>query len=408
MKRVLIVAYYFPPLGGIGSVRIASLAQHLERYGWRATVLAPASGAYFRDETLSTEVDVIRTRSIELSRVGKQLLRAGGTDVDAAEVAGARAALKAVARRYIYFPDAQIGWLPPALVEARRRVHRGEFDAIFSSSFPITAHLVARRLQHRLNIPWIAEYRDPWSAMLPASSPILGRAQRLEAEIARDATALVTVSPSWARMFEQAWGRKVHVIRNGHDGAPADDESADPRFTLAYLGTYYPQTQDLTALWRAVADLNRPGRRVVDAVRLIGTRQSPLMEELENAGIGDLAEPTGYLAHHQAQSELARASALVVAGPRDDRAVLRGHVVAKLSEYLATRKPIIYVGDLEADAAELLAAYPGTHLVAAGDVEAAGKAILSAHGQSFDRDASNLSRQALGGQLAELLTGVVA
>jgi glycosyltransferase involved in cell wall biosynthesis len=406
MKRVLIVAYYFPPLGGIGSLRTASFAHHLEQYGWRATVLAPANGAYLRDETLSTDVDVIRTRSIELSRAGKQLLRAGGTDVHAAQVAGPRAALKGLARRYLYFPDGQVGWMPPALLEARRKIGLNEFDAIFSSSFPVTAHLIARRLHRRLGIPWVAEYRDPWSAMLPAGSPTLARAQRLEGAIADEASALVTVSPSWARMFEQAWGDTVHVIRNGHDGgAPIATESEDPRFTLAYLGTYYPDTQDLSALWKAVAQLNTHDR-YVDAIRLIGTSSPAQLDELGVAGIADLAEPTGFLAHDEALNELARASVLIVAGPRDSRAVLKGHVVAKLSEYLATDRPIIYVGNLDTDAAALLATYPGTHLVDADDVQAATEAILSARSDSFVRDASGLSRRVLAGQLADLLTAV--
>jgi glycosyltransferase involved in cell wall biosynthesis len=405
MNRVLIVAYYFPPLGGIGSVRTASFAHHLEHYGWKATVLAPANGAYFRDETLETHVDVIRTHSIELSRAGKQLLRAGGTDVQAAKVAGPRAALKDLARRYLYFPDAQVGWMPPALLESRRKIGQDDFDAVFSSSFPVTAHLIARRLHRRLGIPWVAEYRDPWSAMLPAGSPILGRAQRLEGAIAREASALVTVSPSWAAMFEQAWGRTVHVIRNGHDGSPTADEPEDPRFTLAYLGTYYPETQDLSALWRAVAELNSRDR-CVDAVRLIGTSHQALLDELDAAGTADLAEPTGFLAHDAALRELARASVLIVAGPRDSRAVLKGHVVAKLSEYLATSRPIIYVGHRDTDAAALLANYPGTYLVDAGDVEAATAAIRAARSEAFVRDASELSRRELAGKLADLLAAV--
>jgi hypothetical protein len=403
MKRVLIVAYYFPPLGGIGSVRTASVAEHLEQYGWRATVLAPSNGAYLRDETLSTTVDVIRTRSIELSRAGKQVLRAGGTDTSEADVSGARAALKDIARRHLYFPDAQVGWVAPALFESRLRIGRGDFDAVFSSSFPISAHLIARRLHRRLRIPWVAEYRDPWSEMLPPTSPLCERARRLEQRLAADASALVTVSPSWAEMFGRAWGRQVEVIRNGHDGA-ASEGPQDARFTLAYLGTYYPETQDLSSLWSAVAEPDSG----VEAIRLIGNPSPALTAEIEAAGIGQLTEPSGFVPHDAALAELTRASVLIVAGPKDDRPVLRGHVVAKLSEYLATSKPILYVGNPDADAAALLSAYPGTYIAATGDAQAVADALREARTESFVRDATDLSRSVLTGQLASVLDRVCA
>ncbi len=409
MKRVLIVAYYFPPLGGIGSLRIARFAEHLPAYGWEPTVLTPRNGAYFRDDTLTfPEERVLRTASIELSRAGKQLLRAGGSDTEAAAVRGARARLKELARRHLYFPDAQIGWLPPALLSARRRVHAGEFDAVFSSSFPITAHLIARRIHRRLGTPWVAEFRDPWSAMLPSDSPVITRAQRLEAEIGREASALVTVSPSWASMFGSAWSREVHVIRNGHDGVPATTSEADGRFTLGYLGTYYPGTQDLRTMWEAVRVFNSGASGRLDAIRLIGPPQPGLLREIADVGLSGLVEQTGFLAHDRAADELLRCSVLLVAGPKHADPVLRGHVVAKLSEYLATQKPIIYVGQPFTDAAALISAHAGTQVVPPGDVAGAVRSITEARDVSFVRDSDALSRARLTAHLADLLDEIGA
>src|SRR3954452_12113264 len=99
MRRVLIVAYYSPPLGGIGSLRVSGFASHLPEYGWEPTVLAPRNGAYYRDPHITfPERQVIRTPSMELSRTGKRLLRAGGSDVVAADVVGGRGAVRHVAR----------------------------------------------------------------------------------------------------------------------------------------------------------------------------------------------------------------------------------------------------------------------------------------------------------------------
>lgn len=408
MKRVLFVTYYFPPLGGIGSLRLNSFASHLVDYGWNVTVLAPRDGAYFRDSSLEFPEDqIIRTGSIELSRTGKQLLRAGGDDVHEANVEGILAFAKAFVRRYVYFPDAQIGWYPPAVWAALRHAPRQDYDAIFSSSFPITAHLIARTLHRRLGVPWVAEFRDPWSMGLPEASRARTRAARLERTIGREASAVVTVSPSWAEMFATEWNRDVNVIRNGHDDIPPIPAPAEPRFTLAYLGTYYPQTQDLGALWPAVHAINVAGDARVEQIRFIGELSPALAHELHRAGLDEIVSSTGFLPHDKALEELAQATALIVAGPRDISGMLRGQVAAKLSEYLATGLPIIYVGHPGGDAAGLLTAHPGTHIVPTGDVDAAIRALRAVQGEKVQRDVTDLSRHALAGQLAAVLDQVI-
>jgi hypothetical protein len=163
MRRVLMIAYYFPPLGGAGSLRVTGFATHLPEYGWDTTVLAPRNGAYYLDPSLRFPEDrVIRSASVELSRTGKRLLRVGGNDLRPAGVEGWRSVLRNGARQLLYYPDAQIGWFPAAWRCGRKALRRTSFDAIFSSSPPVTAHLVARRLHRETSIPWVADFRDPW------------------------------------------------------------------------------------------------------------------------------------------------------------------------------------------------------------------------------------------------------
>src|SRR5205085_11486695 len=103
---------------------------------------------------------------------------------------------------------------------------------------------------------------------------------------------------------------------------------------------------------------------------------------------------------------LAESSALLVAGPADARGILRGQVAAKLGEYLATELPIIYIGDLACDAAEVVRRYPGCHLVATDDIAGAIEAIRLSRGERVQRDASELSRTALTARLAATLDRV--
>lgn len=407
MRTVLIVAYYFPPLGGIGSLRTLGFASHLPDYGWEPTVLAPRTGAYFRDPELNYSEDgVVRTPSIELSRTGKHVLRAGGDDTAAASVTGLRAVARGLARDLLYFPDPQVGWYPPALATARRRLTRDRFDVIFSTSFPITSHLIARRLHRRMRIPWVAEFRDPWSQMLIEQGLSSQRALRLERSLASEATARVMTSPSWAALHERLWGHEVSVIPNGHDGSVAEPAGAGgATATLAYLGSFYPQTQSLEAVLRAVATINRAQPRAL-RLRFVGELHPALARELRAAGLDEAVEVTGFLPHDHALSAAAESSLLVLAGPRDASGLLRGQVAAKLPEYLATDLPILYAGDLASDAADTLKAFPGTELVAPDDADGAAAAIKRQLGRRYRRDIDGLSRRSLSERLAELLNRV--
>jgi hypothetical protein len=343
---------------------------------------------------------------LELSRAGKRVLRTGGDDTAPADVTGPRQWLQRAARGLLYHPDAQVGWTVPAVRAARRALHGKPVDAIFSSSFPVTAHLVARRLHRGLGAPWVAEFRDPWSLALPGGSVQRRRALRLERSLTREADCLITVSPSWARTFGEAWARPVGVVPNGHGFAAlrsVEPAGAAEELVVGYLGTYYPDLQDLSPAWRALAQSGRPAR-----IRLIGAPNPALMAELQQHGLGDRLEVTGFLAHDAALDELATCSVLLLAGPRDASGILRGHVVAKVWEYLATNLPIVYVGDVGADVADILRAQPGCAVHALDDTRGITTSLATVQEQRIARESDAFSRRARTAELARILDATVA
>jgi len=411
MRRVLMVAYYFPPLGGIGSVRMREFAHHLPAYGWHPIVLAPRNGAYMRDErALYPEDLVLRSRSIELSRLGKRALRIGGDDVAPAQIGRLRGAVRAAARNTLYYPDAQVGWFAPAVARGLRALRAHPFDLIFSSSYPITAHLIARLLQRYSKLPWIAEFRDPWSERLAPGSRAKDRADRLEAAPARGAPGAVMPSPSWAPLPAAKWGRPVRVITNGHDldstcvARPGPQE----KFVVGYLGSFYPDRQDLNAAFEAIRQLNDSGARRVDGLRVIGEVHPIMLAELKRRGLASLLDVTGFVPQDQAMAALRSCSALLFAGPRDAREILRGEIAGKVFEYLASGLPIVYVGVSDCDAADLLRHHAGCHILDTADPAGVARALMCARGRHYARDVADLGRAALTRQLAALFDEVCA
>jgi glycosyltransferase involved in cell wall biosynthesis len=404
LRKVLIVAYYFPPLGGIGSVRMSGFARYLPEYGWSPIVLAPASAAYHVDPDMSFPEDqVLRSGSLEISRMGKQVLRTGGSEIVAARPSGIRRVIQSAVRRYLYFPDGQIGWYWPALKVGRAAMRRHKFDAIYSSAFPVTGHLIARRLHRDTGVPWVAEFRDPFSDLVDTGALNRRRAAHLERSIAHEAAGVVMTSPSWSRAHAERWSRPVTAITNGYDEVVRADPPRSDEFVLTHLGSLYPQWQDLAGLWQAILRLEQAGQPTVDRLCFVGAPQPEVREELDAYGLMPRVEITGLLAHREAAGRLRRSGALLLAGPKDGRPELRGWSSGKMFEYLATDLPIIFVGDRDTDAAHLLEQYAGCYVVDSQDVEGLMAALRGARGERHVRDVSSLSRRTLTGKLAALL-----
>ncbi|PYQ09435.1 MAG: hypothetical protein DMF83_03320 [Acidobacteria bacterium] len=399
------VAYYFPPLGGIGSLRAMKLATYLPESGWDVTVLAPRRGTYYRDPTLTfPEEKVVRTGSIELSRAGKTVLAPRTSDTEAARVGSLRRLVRDAARKWLYRPDPQIGWYPFAVRAGRRALREGRFDAVFSSSFPITAHLVGRRLHRDSGLPWVAEFRDPWTDVIADGEPRKAREVARERSIVVEATRVVTVSEAWAALFRGKGARDVGVVTNGYDAADLAPGRPPDGIVVTYLGSFYSDRQDLSAVWPALRRIwdTSPSRRF--RLRFVGDLDRGLRREIAAHGLEEALEVTGFLPYREALARTADSSILLGAGARDERPILKGLIPAKLFEYLGTGLPILYVGDPGSDAALLLARQPGCFVVAPGDAASIERALRQAlDTPRLARDLEAYTRRALAARLAVIL-----
>lgn len=261
----------------------------------------------------------------------------------------------------------------------RRALLERKYDAVFSSSFPITAHLVGARLHADFRVPWVAEFRDLWTDLTPYDSALRRRLDvRMERAILRSATEVATVSPTWAAVLEARRQRPVTVITNGFDPEDLPLEPVPTRPVVTYLGTYYPDGQDLQTPLRALGELARESALPGLVVRFIGKAPGALDATLAEAGLLSSVEMTGFVSHGEAARHMMSSRLLLLAGPRSVAAIpaLRGQIAAKVFEYLGSGRPILYVGELDADVVELLRPFAGVGLVQTGDVEAAKREIV--------------------------------
>ncbi len=379
-RTALLVAYHFPPLGGMASLRALRFARRLPEFSWDTLVLTAARGDFVHDASLSFPHErTLRAFNLELSRAARGALRLPPGAAQGFAPRSPHARLRDFARRWLYRPDAQVGWYPFALTAARRLLRERRVDAIVSTAYPLTAHLVARQLQRETGLPWVADFRDLWSDWSTETGRRLRLDQDLERDVLARASAVTTVSPTYARVLQERGARRVLVLTNAFDedafAGPAPEPEAG---TCAYLGTYYPGYQDhLETALRALGQLATQGRAADLRLRFIGPPPRALESLLRDVGLGAHTEATGFLPHHAAARELRRAQVVFFAGPESDQPpALRGNVAGKVFEYLACGRPILMVGHPGSDVARLLEPFEHARTLPVGAVAAAARAFV--------------------------------
>ncbi|MGK5052366.1 glycosyltransferase [Janthinobacterium sp. RB2P8] len=351
-KRVLMVAYHFPPLaGGSGILRTLGFARHLPDCGWQPLVLSPAPLAY------------AQRGDAQLAQIGAQATVRRTLALDAARHL-------AIAGRYprcLALPDRWSSWWLSAVPAGLRMIRQYRPDAIWST-YPIaTAHLIALTLQKLSGLPWIADQRDP---MLDDSDPLApyppeARLHRMHAwieqRIAARSTAIVCTTPgaidAHQRRLGQVARERFHLIENGYD----EDGYADSpertgqrsRFQLLHSGVIYPSERDPHPLFEALAKLRHDGVLHAHNFQLVlraTGHDAWLARLLVKYGIADLVSLEPLQPHGAALQEMLAADGLLLL----QAANCNAQIPAKLYEYLRCRRPILALTDLAGDSAAKL------------------------------------------------------
>ena len=170
-KRVLIIAYYWPPSGGSGVQRWVKFCKYLPKEGWEPVVYAPEGADYpALDPTLEREVscEVIRGRIWEPYAAYKRLMgkeaRTEVTEISSGEK-NWKQKLSLWIRANLFVPDPRVGWVRPSVRRLKKYLKEYPVDAIVTTGPPHSVHLIGLKLHKALGIPWVSDFRDPWSRM---------------------------------------------------------------------------------------------------------------------------------------------------------------------------------------------------------------------------------------------------
>lgn len=422
--KVLIITYYWPPSGGAGVQRWLKFTKYLPSCGWFPLILTvkPEYAAYpFKDASLYGEipldVEVHRTKALnyfalynrDLSKIPHSGF-ASGTDK------GLKGRVSRFIRGNLFIPDPRRGWNRYAFHKACELIKSENITHIVTTSPPHSTQLIGLRLKRRFHrIKWVADMRDPWTDiyyydMFRPSLPARMLDRQMEKNVLTRADAVITVGQTLASILAaKAEGieNKIHVLPNGFD--EEDFEGVVPtlpeKFTITYVGTLSP-AYPVTGFISALTEIRSGGRPV--ALKFVGTVPEPIREMFPAEEDGNSPEFIPYCEHPVAIRHMMDSSLLLLIIP--DHPSNRSILTGKIFEYLATEKPILFLGPDDGDAARLLSLCGYQGIFGYNNVEGIRDFILRvAEGKPVKRSGHHLeySRRALTVKLGELLDRVL-
>lgn len=311
MKRVLLIAYAYPPCSEIGALRPSGLAKYLPRFGWEPTVLTvklPGLRPGWAPVIETGDEDVLQTWKVRLGLEGRRSLHEQlGLPVTKKRDSRLVHTKVLLAMRYLLaFPDSTKGWIPFAMQALEEIKKSMRLDVILTTSPPVSAHMIGHKAKEMFGCPWIADLRDLWSGNLAQGNDLVRLLERsVERRTLGDADALVSVSEPWADRLRECYRDKsVFSITNGFD---ADDfrlkpEALTPNFTITYTGRLYEGKRDPTPLFEAIQELIQEGesRREVIRVRFYGSIEPWLPALVRSFGLEDVVEVAGTVSRDEA------------------------------------------------------------------------------------------------------------
>jgi glycosyltransferase involved in cell wall biosynthesis len=352
MKKVLFITYYWPPSGGPGVQRALKLSRYLSDFGWIPVILTVRDGDYPAvDRSLiktAPDLKVFHTSSIEPFRLyrsftGKNQKDAIPTFVlnrDKTERFSDR--LSKWVRANLFIPDGRVGWVPFAVIRGLEIIRSEKIRLIFSTSPPHSLQLTAWFLAKKANLPWITDFRDPWteafwiSGRLTKISKALN--QRLESAVFKNAAFITTVSTGLSKYFYEKHNRRCEVIYNGFEQIYADRVRSES-FTILFIG-HLSSFQNPDPLFRAIMQMPKKMSQKIE-IRFIGQifqEFQPLFQRYTGLKIA----VSDYLPYDQLMEKARLASMLFRPVAKSEYA--SANIGTKMFDYLSLRKPILAIG----------------------------------------------------------------
>ena len=437
MKRVLIITYYWPPTGGSGVQRWVKFAKYLPSEGWQPVIYTPENPEQLAvdhslEKEIPSEAEIIKTLITEPYELYKKFLHKSGHSKEAVEVNPVNAQNKSLAQKVamwirgnLFRPDPRCLWIGPSVRYLKKYLEENPVDLIVSTGPPQSMHMIGLKLAKETGLPWIADFRDPWTKIFYFKHLSMTRAterwhHRMERKVLDNATAVVAVSPLVQQEFQAMTQTPVELITNGYDECDfphGKDKGAegghDKDFVITHTGLFAADGNP-TVLWDVLSEKCSKDEnfRKHLKIKLVGKTDRQIIKSLEDAGLKANLIDMGYQPHSIAVEEQRTASLLILPLRKEPeyKAVLPG----KLFEYLASWRPVLGIGQPDGAMSMILNTTKTGVVLDWNDKTSIGRFIdlcwsnhLKGNLTVEDADISQFTRRNLTRRMAELFENII-
>ncbi|WP_394903138.1 glycosyltransferase [Clostridium butyricum] len=383
MRKVLIIAYYFPPLGWSGVQRTLKFVKYLRDFGWEPIVVTVGKTKFsILDETLldeiPKEIEVIRIDDVVLKDLTelmkKEIYKFNEASLELisdnkliklyeAEIEKKFSEL----RDLVLVPDGNSIWANNVVREIENRIDFNHIDIIYTTSGPYSAHVVGNYIKKLYGIRWISDFRDQW-----INNPYINYDKNslrykiekdMEKSIVLNCDRLITTTSisrkNYINMYELS-EEKVVTITNGYDENDfkklnITQENKSNKFKIVYNGSFYLKINPYTfaIAVKQLLDEKKIDKNKIEII-LNGESDSKIVDKFIAimSEYSQLIINNGYMNHEASLIKSMNANLLLVISGEGEGS--KEVYTGKIFEYLRLKKPILALSPKESLIEELL------------------------------------------------------
>jgi glycosyltransferase involved in cell wall biosynthesis len=367
-KKLLIITYYWPPAGGPGVQRWLKFVKYLPDFDVQPIVFVPENPTYpIVDSNLVAEVSdkaiILKTPIFEPYQLASFLSKNKTKKISSGIIPNQKkqSFLEKVmlwVRGNLFIPDARVFWVKPSVAYLEKYIRENEIDTIITSGPPHSLHLIGLELKQKMNLKWLADFRDPWTTIgyhksLRLSQYAAKKHKQLESQVLNSADTIIVTSKTTKAEFQALTTKPIEVITNGFDVEKVDKQSLDTKFSLAHIGSFLSE-RNPKIVWESLVELcaEIPDFKYHLEIKLIGAISQEVLETIEQFGLNSFLNNLGYVSHAEAVAHQRKSQVLLLIeiNSEETKSILPG----KLFEYMVSERPILAIGPKDSDFAEII------------------------------------------------------
>ena len=259
-----------------------------------------------------------------------------------------------------FIPDSRKFWIKPSVRFLKTYLSENHIDVVITTGPPHSLHLIGLKLKQKMNINWIADFRDPWTdiyynSSFKMSEGTMKKQKKLESEVLRTSDHVITTNGHLNNLFSKRTNTPVTLITNGYDDEATElqDIKRNEGFSLDYIG-YLPQESNPVSLWEAVSELKIENKDFAQAlqINITGDINRIVMKSIKDFNLEGATNFKGYVSHDTAvkMQHSANVLLILIAKSKESKQITPG----KIFECLQAKRPILAVGPTDGGAAEIL------------------------------------------------------